>query len=641
MALTAHDIADLSAELDQLSVSAIDEAAELARASAIVDRFEASAKAAGVSTDAMASAISTLADKAARAKVLEEAKRALDDLNGVKPPEPIDEVTAAMEKLQKQAHQSKVLEEAKGRLGMLEAPADHSAKAIEALGTKLEGSLSKLAPTSGALSTVTNALKALGPKGQAVALVLTALVAIIGGVAIALYGLAKAAVAVTQEKDALIETFGAIRGGAKGGAEALGELSALANELPNGRDKILAWGKALMIAGKQGEALKSSVRAIAASAALMRDGGAAAEGLLKRLAMMPKGAAVHLSKDFQAELRSAGIASEDLAKALGRPAEKLQFMAVRADKLGGILESALLRKGAAALENMSLTWDSISGKLSESWNSLFSDLGPAVRPLMVEIRNLFAEFGIGTTLQKGAKSALTAFLTSVIGLATRVTHAIHVGFLELQIGALKAYIFFAPLVQLMRAIWTNATVLRGIKILLTLLAAPLAILIGLFAAVAAGIIILGTIAAYAWGLVAGAAGAAAGFIAGLVDGIVSGAGQVVDSVKNLAKGALEAFTGFFQIKSPSRLMAEQGKHIAAGAAQGIDEGSGDAQEAMDGMMAPKGAAKPRGGKGGATKIVHVKEVNFYGRAEEFPSFREQADRWLEELASGGPEGEPA
>jgi hypothetical protein len=85
---------------------------------------------------------------------------------------------------------------------------------------------------------------------------------------------------------------------------------------------------------------------------------------------------------------------------------------------------------------------------------------------MRDVRDFFAEFSAGETLQQGAKSALTSFFQTVLGWATKAMHAVHVGFLEIQIGALRVYIFAAPLVRLMRELWSNALVLRGFKVLL-------------------------------------------------------------------------------------------------------------------------------------------------------------------------------
>jgi len=670
VSLTAEDLADLTDEFEELAAAeaaaaaaAAEEAAALARAATVADRMEAAAQAAGVSLDSMSASIGKLIDQAEKSKALEEAKKALDDINGVKPPAPIDEVTAAMQKLTKAAHEAKVLEEAKRRLGQTGTEAGGAAKGMEALGESAKGAVDGLKPTGGVLGSVTSALEAMGPKGKAVAVALAVVVTVVGAVAIALWGLVKAAVAVTQRKDALIQMFGAIGRGssvALRGAVVLRELSALAKELPLSKDKILEWGRSFMAVGKHGEALKTAIRAVASATALMgEEGGQAAEGLIKRFALMHRAARVQLDKSLQQELAQAGIAAEDLAQALGKPVDKLHLIGIRADKLGEFIQRTLARKGGAALENMSLTWESISTKLREGWNDLFSDLGPAVRPLMMAVRDFFAEFGVGTTLQGAAKGALTSFFTTILGWATKAVRGIHLGFLEIQIAALKVYIAAAPLVRLMRAIFSNAEVLRGIKTILVLIAIPFVLLAVMVAAVGAALIVLGTIFAYIGGLIVGAVtwivGAISGFvsslisggtsggegfIAGLVNSIKAGVGAVVDGIKGLASKMLGAFTSAFEIKSPSKKMFRHGLNIDKGVEQGVDAGADDAQDAMDAMVSPS-KPRPRGGsrkQGRGGRSASFINCVFWGTTEE--KVRALWEKFLEQEAAAGPDAEP-
>lgn len=68
-------------------------------------------------------------------------------------------------------------------------------------------------------------------------------------------------------------------------------------------------------------------------------------------------------------------------------------------------------------------------------------------------------------------------------------------------------------------------------------------------------------------------------INGLVNGLRDNAGRVIEVVKNVVSGSLDAIKKFFKIGSPSKVMAEQGGFIMAGLVQGIMGGSRDVMNA--------------------------------------------------------------
>lgn len=61
-------------------------------------------------------------------------------------------------------------------------------------------------------------------------------------------------------------------------------------------------------------------------------------------------------------------------------------------------------------------------------------------------------------------------------------------------------------------------------------------------------------------------------INGISNGVSQGAGQVVETIKRICSQALQAVKNFFGIRSPSKLMGEQGMFIMAGLAKGIRDG---------------------------------------------------------------------
>ena len=77
---------------------------------------------------------------------------------------------------------------------------------------------------------------------------------------------------------------------------------------------------------------------------------------------------------------------------------------------------------------------------------------------------------------------------------------------------------------------------------------------------------------------------------GLANGIKNAASGAVDSVKDMGSDMVDKFTGFFGIKSPSRLMMSQGKHIADGLAIGINENAATPTQAMSTLSMGMSAA---------------------------------------------------
>lgn len=75
-------------------------------------------------------------------------------------------------------------------------------------------------------------------------------------------------------------------------------------------------------------------------------------------------------------------------------------------------------------------------------------------------------------------------------------------------------------------------------------------------------------------------------VQGLIKGISSMLGAVKDAAKNVAKGAANAIKGFLGIKSPSRLMIEQGEYTGEGLALGIKGMTGEVEKAAIGLSMP-------------------------------------------------------
>jgi hypothetical protein len=139
--------------------------------------------------------------------------------------------------------------------------------------------------------------------------------------------------------------------------------------------------------------------------------------------------------------------------------------------------------------------------------------------------------------------------------------------------------------------------------------------------------------------------AAGDFIDGIVDGIKNGAGLVIDAIRNLGSSMIKSLMNALDSHSPSRKTKAIGKGgFAGGMALGIEEGTGDVEDAAETMArAPlnatrKASASGAGGVGGARGNGQRGPitVNIYGvkDADELaePSF---LDRLVDALERGG------
>lgn len=565
------------------------------------------------------------------------------------------------------------LQERQGGIAALEGakPGLEAAGAsAETLGNKMNGMLESMQGANGATGKLTAALKSLGPEGAAVAAVLTAVIAVTTVLISKFLDLAAACISISQEKDALANTFEALSTGKESGLELVDALSEVAAQLPQSEGKVLAWGKSLMATGLEGERLNKAVKAVASSAALMGNDGGAAEGLIKRFQMLEEsGGKVKLDRRIMAQLAEAGVSAKTLAAELGVDASRLSTMSLDAGKMGDALQNALITKGKKSLDTMGLTWDSIKGKLSDGIGDLFEDMGTAVAPFMATVKDLFSEFTAGSTTMGGVKSVLTAVFTEVFAVAAKLVNYLHQGFLYLEIGALHVAIALTPIGRKFREIASNQTMIDGFTIVMKGLGIVLLILAGAAAVFGGTIVAIGAAFGFVAGIALAAVGAVVGgiawlmgalenaapaiklaimqwadsaniaaqnFVNGLVNGIVSGVGSVVAAVKGLATAAAGAFTGFFKIHSPSRLMYEYGLMLPAGAVGGVEDGTDDVVAAVGGMSQASAAAAVPGGAGSKSSGGNTFHIvnHFNGVGEDVVEKIQTTFREMLEVARG-------
>ncbi len=330
-------------------------------------------------------------------------------------------------------------------------------------------------------------LSQLGPEGAAAAAAIGVLAIAITATVGTLLAAGAAAIEVVQQLTQMTTIFGALAGSAAGGAKVTAMVQKLGSELPFATSQIGEWVQGLQRAGVAGKDLEAATRAIAAAAALNPAGGAAA------------------AQETIAKLASGGKEATDLVKAIAEGSKKgtsaLREMGLSVADLGGkaavakmsaaeltkAIEKALVKKGKDPLSEMAMTWPVIFAKAKEGIMSLFDKLGPAVKPFMAAVKSLFAEFSKGGGVINTLKLIVTSVMTTLFSWATSAVKAVHslintftgagksTGIFSGAIGVLKSgwaalgsiwkmvSAALTPLIGYLKAIFSNATVLSGIK----------------------------------------------------------------------------------------------------------------------------------------------------------------------------------
>lgn len=545
----------------------------------------------------------------------------------------------------------------------------------------------------GALGNVANAAKAAGgplgavaekvesmaaifgrvpPQVAVVMVAITALVTVASAGAVALYKMAESAIEVVQQRAGLLATFSALAGGAGAGAKVLAVVDKLSTSLPFSTEKIGEWAKELGKTKMQGQALESAIKAVAAAQAVMGDKGAsAAQEMITTLAMGGAAAQSLIAKiklggpEARSQLQEMGLRVEDLAGALGMSVAQMKNARLSAKQMAEALEKALQKKGATSLAGMWLSFPVLAQKAKEGFLSLFDKLGPAIKPFMGAVKSLFANFFKGGSVINALKPIVTSVMSTLFSWATKAVVAVQAilkwlmasgkagGMFSGVVAGMKAAwsvlvatfgvvkTALAPIITLLKQIFSNATVLRGMRMIFTMIAGAVVAVIVVIAALVA------TFATIA-GLVAGAFGAVVGVVSGIVGAIVEALSgfdfsAFVAKMAGMASAGLAAFKGIFGIASPSKVLMEHGEEdMAGGVAGGLDAGKGKVEKSMEALGdARPGKGKGKGGKGSGGDRPGV---TFSG-CTFGTTTQEQIESWvlmaLDKWGDGGPEPEGA
>ena len=134
-------------------------------------------------------------------------------------------------------------------------------------------------------------------------------------------------------------------------------------------------------------------------------------------------------------------------------------------------------------------------------------------------------------------------------------------------------------------------------------------------------------------------GAGRNMIDGLVRGISNGKDAVINKIKEIASGALDAIKNFFGIHSPSRVMAQMGTYMMQGWSIGMDKSSSmaisSAQSASSGVLGTfdnltsptlgLGGTSSLSGSGGSSVEYNIQNINISSEVD--------GDRWIRRLTN--------
>lgn len=363
---------------------------------------------------------------------------------------------------------------------------------------------------------------------------------------------------------------------------------------------------------------------------------------------------------FRGEALAQAVEGASLAAQVqGRRGEqRFRALAIQAALTGRSIEDVTrayqARLGPIARRQM-LSLTNQQARLRQGLDSLFR--GVRIEAFLGAINEITRSFSQTTATGRALKTIIETLFnpifdaTGVLGPILRrffqgmviATLLLTIGFLRLR-NAIRDAIgdrSFLSNQQLM-----NAALVAGIAVVV-IFAAAVAAMVTVFALAAASIASFIAVVALVPSLVI-AAGAAVGIaiaelvmwfqrtdfealarsmIDGLVRGINRGVSSIRGAVTNLANQASGAFRSALGISSPSRVFAEFGANVSQGFAQGVDNTSALADDAVGNLIdSPTGAGR----LGGATSIS-IGDVNI--NAGETSDPRALAQSFVDELAS--------
>lgn len=307
--------------------------------------------------------------------------------------------------------------------------------------------------------------------------------------------------------------------------------------------------------------------------------------------------------------------------------------------------------GIAARQMLALSVQ--TDKLKEEFGILFRDIN--VEGFLKALRTITSLFSQSTASGRALKTIAEVVFQPMIDsfgllapIAKRFFQGVILGLQVVTIQVLKAALWFKKAFggDLLKGLDLTAAALMAGKIAAGLLVAgfvavgailgALAIPVALFVA---QVLYMAHRISQFYGLVKDAfaydwSGLGRSVTDGIVSGLKRGSSWVIDTVKNLGKGAWKAFKTALGISSPSKEFAKLGVEIPRGVQQGINAGAAGAQGSAESMVSVPDAQS--GGGGGASRSITISigDIHVHSSARDAGGLGQSLKAELERILEG-------
>lgn len=470
---------------------------------------------------------------------------------------------------------------------------------------------------------LTQAVKGVGASAMAAA---AAIAAAVAAVAAFVVGVGKAIASVAefaQQRAQLEATFTALGAGVFKGEQAAAMFDRLSRVIPLSTATMAEFGQKIAVAGIRDMAkMEQAIKAAAASSAILGDtSGKAGDKIVGLVVDIQK--AIKLRQgisDISSALEGTGINADEVAKSMGITERQLRMMAasgLQLNKIGNAIQDALIKKGVEPMRTMMASFDVMGKRVKDIIAGFFSGVAGTAgfKAFSEQMLRLLDLFSAGTSQGKLAKQGMTSAFDVIFELASTALREMRYGILRTEIELLKLYITFKPTIRTMRE-WSDRidaakTMTTGFVTIIQLLGKGIWNLTSGLRLAVTSTLAIGTAFTLMMGKLSQIYDSIAEVVApwvdlflglgkdmvnGLVKGLKNGAIAIKDAVVGLGKGAVDAFKGALDIKSPSRVFAQLGVQTTAGYAVGVQQSAPMAMAATT-DMASKAA---EGGKVGVT-----------------------------------------
>ena len=306
-------------------------------------------------------------------------------------------------------------------------------------------------------------------------------------------------------------------------------------------------------------------------------------------------------------------------------------------RLGGTLDTQ--SRGAEAAMN----------RLKNSWLLLQSNFArsPAFARIIGFIERMASALDPASASAQRFSAQLDRFFTVLTGAASQVDPVAVFNGMVRAIGAIgvalarvapfaQAWVtnFYGPIAQSLQRVTTRvggffaaifggggpsiatvAAIARGFAFVAQVVLGVAGVVVGAFGLIARVIAVPLTAVAEFWRQLVGAfsgveltfTGIGTALVRGLVNGVRGAAGAAYESLRGLANGVVSTVKGALGIRSPSRVFAQLGGHVADGFALGIEGGTGGVRSAIGSMVdvGAVGARAAGAARGGAPLALTI------------------------------------